>query len=869
MKKYLVIFVVLMSLYLAFTFASGKKMTDLKDLDLSVKPKDIQPGSGIKPDIDFGNIPLYFITNKGQVNEKAKFYAKASRYTLWLTKDGLVFDSVKKVEVKAEKTHPAPSGHPSQEGNIHIPHPYRTPKIERDVSRLIFLDADKSPEIVPVEEAKLRVNYFIGNDKSKWHGDIPTSMVVLYKNLYKNIDLKVYGIEKQVEYDWIVKVGGDPGDIKFRYKNVKGTRIDEEGNLLIETDFGKLMHKKPVSYQEIGMERKDIDVKFKKIAENTYGFEAGAYDRSRDLIIDPVVLVYSTYLGGGNDECGYGIAVDDSGNVYVTGYTSSTDFPTLDQYQGDQRGYDVFVTKLDPTQSGASSLLYSTYLGGGFFDKGLGIAVDGSGNAYVTGATHSMDFPTLNQYQGDQGGTDVFVAKLDPTQSGASSLLYSTYLGGNLEDWGYGIAVDGSGNAYVTGCTLSTNFPTLNQYQGYQGSYDVFVTRLDPTQSGTSGLIYSTYVGGGSQDYGYGIAVDSNRNAYVTGETNSTDFPTLNQYQEAYQGNSDVFVTKLDSTQSGTAGLLYSTYLGGGSTDKGLGIAVDSSGNAYVTGATYGTDFPTLNQYQGDQGGIDAFVTRLDPTQSGASSLLYSTYLGGVYNDFGYAIAVDGNRNAYVTGDTRSSDFPTLNQYQGYQGSYDAFVSKFSFGPSNEPPTAICQDIKVAATENCEAYITTADVDGGSYDPDEGDEISLSLDNTGPFSPGAHYVELTVTDQNGESDSCFAQVIVIDQSSPVISISDPLCVQVGNGMENMANKLSLTVQDNCSDTVDLQILNVEVYNNGGNLVNGQGIFEVMDNDIYVYPDGNGWSVVVTVEAVDENGNAASETFSKNLLACKK
>jgi hypothetical protein len=222
-----------------------------------------------------------------------------------------------------------------------------------------------------------------------------------------------------------------------------------------------------------------------------------------------------------------------------------------------------------------------------------------------------------------------------------------------------------------------------------------------------------------------------------------------------------------------------------------------------------------------------------------------------------------------VTGYTYSSDFPTLNQYQGDQGGSDSFVTRLSFGPANEPPVAVCSDIEIAAGENCEAYITAADVDGGSYDPDAGDEINLSLDNIGPFSPGAHYVELTVTDQSGESDSCFAEVIVKDQSSPVISISDPLCVQVGNGKGNMANTLSLTARDNCSDTVDLQILNVEVYNNGGNPVNGQGIFEVMDNDIYVYPNGSGWRVVVTVEAVDANGNTASETFSKNLLECKK
>jgi hypothetical protein len=206
-----------------------------------------------------------------------------------------------------------------------------------------------------------------------------------------------------------------------------------------------------------------------------------------------------------------------------------------------------------------------------------------------------------------------------------------------------------------------------------------------------------------------------------------------------------------------------------------------------------------------------------------------------------------------------------------YLGTYSdasnkAYIYRLRF---NEPPTAVCKDIELAADENCQTYITASTVDGGSYDPDEGDEITLSLDNTGPFSPGTHYVELTVTDQSGESDSCFAQVTVKDQSSPVISISDPLCVQTGNGKGNMANKLSLTSQDNCSDTVDLQILNVEVYNNGGNPVSGNGVFDVMGNDIYVYPNGNGWSLKVTVEALDASGNTTVETFFKNLLKCKK
>jgi hypothetical protein len=654
----------------------------------------------LKPDVNFGKIPLYFIFNKGQVNKKVKFYAKASCYTLWLTKEGLVFDSTHNVEegdtprpsgapLSRGETHPAPPGHPSQEGSNQLP---RSPKFHRDVSRLVFLNAIKNPIIVPIEESKLKVNYFIGNDPSKWHCDVPTSKAVLYKNLYKNIDLKVYGIEKQIEYDWIVKPGGNPGDIRFEYKNVKGTRIDNQGNLIIETDFGELMHKKPVSYQRrtahsaerkaqsaCSNERRDVNVTFKKIGENTYGFELGEYDKSRELIIDPVVLAYSTYLGGDADETGMGIAVDNSGCAYVTGYTWSSDFPTRNQYQSVQPELDVFVAKIDTTQTGASSLIYSTYLGGISFDRGHAIAVDSSGYVYVTGSTQSSDFPILNQYQSDQGATDAFVAKIDTTQNGVSSLIYSTYLGGNDGDSGQGIAVDNSGYAYVTGFTYSSDFPTLNPYQTDQPGIDVFVTVIDTTQTGASGLIYSTYLGGASTDYGYGIAVYSSRYVYVTGYTYSTDFPILNPCQADFGGGYDVFVTGIDTTQTGVSSLIYSTYLGGTGADYGYAIAVDNKRNAYVTGRTTSTDFPTRNPYQADFGGdYDAIVAKIDTTQKGGSCLIYSTYLGGPEYDVGFGIALDSRRYAYVTGLTGSPDFPTLNPYQldPGDGDLDAFVTK-------------------------------------------------------------------------------------------------------------------------------------------------------------------------------------------------
>jgi hypothetical protein len=656
--------------------AYAEKFQKIENPDTRIMKEEIDSKVALRPDINFGKIPLYFISNKGQVNQQAKFYAKTSRYTLWLTKRGLVFDSTKRSEVRGQR-----SEKPFQR------------QYQRDVSRLMFIGSNKNPEIIPLNETKLKVNYFKGNDPSKWVGDIPTSQAVLYKNLYKNIDLKVYGIEKQIEYDWIVKPGGNPEDIKFEYKNVKKTKIDKKGNLVITTTFGELIHKRPVSYQKVHVgadlrvcpsgiqneKRITVQAAFKKIKKNNYGFEVGEYDKRIDLIIDPIILVYSTYLGGNDTDYCFGIDVDNSGFAHITGHTYSTDFPILNQGQTNKPGGDIFVTKIDTTQGGLPSLIYSTYMGGAENDFGNGIAVDSNGYTYVTGNTHSTNFPTRNQYQTDQPGLDVIVAKLDTSQSGTGSLIYSTYLGGGNTDYGWGIDVDNNGYAYVTGDTKSSDFPTINQYQTDQPGRDVFVTKLDPAQSGTASLLYSTYLGGGDDDYGYGIAADNSSHAYVTGETHSTDFPTLNQYQsDPADGECDAYVTKLDTSQSGTASLIYSTYLGGGNTDYGWDVDVDNNGYAYVIGDTWSSDFPTINQYQTDQPSRDVFVTKLDPAQSGTASLLYSTYLGGGDEDWGFGITVDNNGHAYVTGFTFSTDFPLFYQYQSDPGdaNCDAFVTK-------------------------------------------------------------------------------------------------------------------------------------------------------------------------------------------------
>ncbi|HET6464633.1 MAG TPA: SBBP repeat-containing protein, partial [Nitrospiria bacterium] len=343
-------------------------------------------------------------------------------------------------------------------------------------------------------------------------------------------------------------------------------------------------------------------------------------------------LVYSTYLGGSSDDEGRAIAVDGSGNAYVTGYTLSTDFPTVSPEQSacfvvGNGCHDAFVTKLDAT---GSTLTYSTYLGGSNDDEGYAIAVDGSGNAYVTGYTLSLDFPTASPEQSACFGNittchDAFVTKL---KDDGTALIYSTYLGGSNDDEGYGIAVDGSGNAYVTGYTLSLDFPTASPEQSacfgnITTCHDAFVTKL---KDDGSALVYSTYLGGSSDDEGKGIAVDGSGNAYVTGYTLSTDFPTANPLRIACfvvsMGCHDVFVSMLKDDGSG---LVYSTYLGGSSDDEGKAIAVDASGNVYVTGFTLSTDFLTINPlriacFVVGMGCHDAFLAKIEPAGGGSES---------------------------------------------------------------------------------------------------------------------------------------------------------------------------------------------------------------------------------------------------------
>jgi uncharacterized protein (TIGR03437 family) len=597
---------------------------------------------------DYGKLPLAFEPNVGQTDAQVRFLARGGGMTTFFTDSETVM-------VLGRRPRQAAPG-----------------QVEQAVVRMKLAGAGQPQRAIGIEKLPGISNYFIGNDPTKWRTDVPHYARIQYEGVYPGIDLVWYGNQRRLEYDFVVAPGADPKQIQVAYEGVESLRVDAGGDLVLRTALGEMRQQKPRVYQEVRGKQVEVAARYAIVAGNRLSFELARYDRQRTLRIDPVVLVYSTYLGGNNTDDGYGIAVDSSGSAYVTGYTSSPGFPTTHSaYKSTYQGgtYDAFVTKLTPA---GNALVYSTYLGGSGNDLGQRIAVDAAGSAYVTGRTDSADFATQSAYQTKyQGGTyDAFVTKLTPT---GNALLYSTYLGGSGDDQGNGIAVDTAGSAYVTGSTNSTDYPTQSAYQAKSGGgYDAFVTKLTP--AGTA-LGYSTYLGGGGAEYGLGIAVDTVGSAYVTGFTQSPNYPTQSAYQATYQGGTyDAFVTKL--TPTGIA-LVYSTYLGGSGSDGGYGIAVDGAGSAYVTGNTSSPNYPTQAAYQAAfGGGQDAFVTKLMPA---GNALGYSTYLGGSGIDWAFGIAVDGAGSAYVTGPANSTNYPTQSAYQATNGGgYDAFVTKLA-----------------------------------------------------------------------------------------------------------------------------------------------------------------------------------------------
>jgi hypothetical protein len=667
---------------------------------------------------NYGKLPLAFEANHGQTDGRVKFLSRTGGYSLFLTKDEAVL-ALRGKTASTNKAKMTRAAHSVQPGMA-------APKAG-GVLRMKLRNASAAAKVSGMDQLTGTTNYFFGNDPAKWQTSVPTYAKVKYEGIYSGIDLVYYGNQQRLEYDFIVAPGADPHRISFVVRGANRIRRDGNGDLVFKVNEEEIRWHKPVVYQERDGTRQEIAARYAIRDTDRIGFELAKYDTSRQLYIDP--LIYSTYLDNG---LGTSIAVDSTGNAYVTG-SAGPNFPTTrGAFQTTCCG--AFVTKFNPA---GSALIFSTYIGGSRVSPSWGIAVDSAGDSYITGYTNSTDFPvTPGAFQTtcDNSNICAFVTNLDST---GSALNYSTYLGGNFSDAGFSIAVDGGGNAYVTGSTGSSDFPvTPGAFQtNYGGSGDAFVTKLNPAGSA---LVYSTYLGGSGEEDGWGdgggIAVDSAGNAYVTGGTGSTDFPvTPGAFQTNNGGGDDAFVTKLNPAGSA---LVYSTYLGGSGQDVGEAIAVDSAGNAYVTGGTGSTDFPvTPGAFQTKNAGFgDVFVTKINPA---GSALVYSTYLGGSGNDDqeGGRIAVDDSGNAYVTGGTFSTNFPTTpgaikrvcRNCGGKKGvGGDAFMAKF-----NAEGSALFYSTYLGGSGADYGYGIAVDSAGNAYVT--GDTASTNF----PVTPGA------------------------------------------------------------------------------------------------------------------------------------
>lgn len=654
----------------------------------------------------YANLPLAFEPNVGQGPESVGYMARGRGYSLSLAPTRAL------LAVSSSRPDVAPA-----------------------VVGAELVGANPSAAAAPGDPLAGRVNY-LPADPAARRTDVPTYGRVTYREVYQGVDVVYYGKQGQLEYDFVVRPQADPSPLRVSFSGIDSLEIDGRGDVNMRVGAGTLVQRAPVAYQDTPGGRRPVEASYVRGGATDVGLRLGDYDRSRALVIDPI-LAYSTYLGGNGTDTSTAIEVDGAGSAYIAATTVSSDFPiTPGAVQPLKRGTDMVVTKLSP---GGDALVYSTYLGGSGEDYGGAIAVDAGGHAYVTGRTGSDDFPVVNAAQPARAGEyDAVAVKLNPT---GSAFVYSTYLGGSEVEHAYRIEVDGAGSAYVTGLTYSPDFPTVKALQSlYAGSGDTFLTRLSP--SGAA-FVSSTFLGGSGTDEPYGMGLDAAGNVMIGGETDSADFPTRNAFQPARRGHEDGYVTKIDATGST---ILYSTYLGGsgetivyglagdpagnahvigmtsspdfplvrplqttpgqvfvakfdaaggvvfstylGDGVAGTGIAVAPSGRIWVTGDTASTAFPTVAPIQAaNAGNRDAFISALAPD---GSALVFSTYLGGSSTDFGHGIAVDRLGAAYVVGHTLSTDFPTRNAFDTTftpsptpfpPTGYDLFVAKIELGP--------------------------------------------------------------------------------------------------------------------------------------------------------------------------------------------
>ena len=689
-------------------------------------------------------LPMSFEANAGQFADDVKFRSRGAGYSVVLfPTEAVLLLGDRKVQKRPQELEKRSAQ--SKRGS------HREPSVQLSASAVVHLSiigANAEAEVVGESRLPGIANYFLGNDPALWRTAVPTYEKVFYRGIYPGIDLVYYGNQRQLEYDFIVAPGTKPDKIRIRLDGVDGVSVDAGGDLIAQIGTRHLRWQKPRAYQVEARGERTVAAEFVVDAANQISFRVGAYDVARPLIIDPL-LVYSSFLGGADFDSVAATAVDNSGNVYLAGTTYSTNFPVFKAYQTNapSRGTnaDAFVTKLN---SDATALVFSTYFGGSDLDGANGIAVDTNGNVYVVGGTYSLNFPTRNAFQTSKGNfNDAFLTKFGPF---GTNILYSTYYGDSGGPSGYGdeafgVAVNNSGDAYIVGETesgsaLYTKAPIQNGFGG--GASDALVARFDTTQSGNNSLVWGSWLGGSFDEHGYGIALDSVGNVYITGYMLMVtcydsmtflpcppDFPTLAAFQPSFGGNplevtADAFIVKINNSSSPSR--VFATYLGGSGDDFGYGIAVDSSNNVYVAGETTSTDFPVLNAQQPAEadGGFysDAFVAKFS---SSGTNLLYSTYFGGRHLDGARSIVLDRFRNAYVVGYTFSPDFPvtpgapqTLRGGGATNFNRDVFVAKLN--PAVPGPSSLVFATYFGGSED------EAITGGGNYADHPG--IGLAVD---------------------------------------------------------------------------------------------------------------------------------------------
>ncbi|MEA3313295.1 MAG: SBBP repeat-containing protein [Caldisericota bacterium] len=644
-----------------------------------LKPLIPQHNTPIKSEINsvIANTSVPFIKNEGQTDKGVSFYASTQHGTIFVTrKNEIVYslDGIKENETNEYKT----------------------------VALKETLVNTNAPFVHGEDLSETKVNILLGDDSSKWKNNIPSYNTISLGELHKGIEVKLRAYNNNVEKLFYISSKGNVKDIKIKISGADTLTLGEEGELLANTSLGAVAFTKPIAYQEINGKKTYVEVKY-TVNKDIYAFDVESYDKNIPLVIDP--LLASTFIGGSDSDYVYDVVLDTSNNAYIVGYTNSFSYPTTTGvYQSAKTGgYDVFVSKFN---NDLSALSASTFIGGSGTDRAYAIALDSSYNVYIAGYTNSTNYPTINAYQtANNGNYDAFISKLS---NDLSTLLSSTYVGSSSYDYAYGIALDSLDNIYITGYTNSINYPTAaGVYQtANSGGYDVFVSKFN---SDLSALSASTFIGGSGSDNAFKIALNSSGNLYIAGYTDSSDYPvTANAYQSERKGLTDVFVSQLTNDLKV---LSSSTYIGGSNNDRAYAIALNSSNNVYITGETYSSDYPTTtNVYQpGNNGGYDVFVSKLSDD---LSTLLSSTYIGGSSHDYAYSIALNSENNVYITGKTLSANYPTTDRaYETeFNGSSDVFISKL-----NNDLSALSASTFIGGATDEEARAIVIDSSGNIY----------------------------------------------------------------------------------------------------------------------------------------------------------